>query len=102
MSSWKTSQRSEAPSGLLDQAEEQQRLSTEIIKSEVTRGLGDFVSSYATDPNSAIVNLKTLRESVRQAPDLTAEIRAELVDRIETSLRQANQQKVEKDQRDQI
>jgi len=94
-------ERREAPSGLLDRAVEERRLNTEIIKSDVTQGLADSRRIVRTNPNEAIIGLKTLRESVYQAPDLDAEVRSQLLDRIETSLRQANQQKLEKDQRDQ-
>ena len=93
-------ERREAPSGLLDRAVEERRLNTEVIKSDVTQGLADSRRVIRTNPNEAIIGLKTLRESVYQAPDLDAEVRSQLLDRIETALRQANQQKLEKDQRD--
>ena len=90
----------EKPSGLLDEAIEDRRLNTQIVKSDVTQGLAAARRIVRSDPNAAIISLKTLRESIYQAPDLDADIRAQLLDRIETSLRQANQQKLEKDERD--
>ena len=92
----------EAASGLLDQATEERQLNTEIVRSEVTQSLAAARQQVRTDPGTAIIDLKTLREAVRQAPDLDADVRAQLLDRIDNALRQANQRKIEKDERDRL
>ncbi len=91
----------DSPSGLLDEAIETQRLNMEFIRNEVTRGLDEARRTVRVNPNATIVDLKSLREAVQQAPDVDADVRANLLARLETALRQANQQKVLKDQRDQ-
>ena len=90
----------ESPSGLLDDAIESRRVNQEFIKSEVSRGLDQVRRELRANPGVAIVELKSLREAVRQAPDLESDLRGQLIDRIDTALRQANNRKVEKDQID--
>ena len=92
----------EGASGLLDQATQERRLNNEIIRSEVNQTLAAAREQVRTDPNTAIIDLKTLREAVRQAPDLDADVRAQLLDRIDNALRQSNQRKIEKDERDRM
>ena len=92
----------EAASGLLDRATEERQLNTEIVRSEVNQALADARQQVRIDPATAIVDLKTLREGVLQAPDLDADVRAQLLDRIDNALRQTNQRKIEKDERDRL
>jgi hypothetical protein len=92
----------EQPSGLLDEAMESRRLNTEFIKSEVARGLDAARRQMRVDPNATIVQLKSLREAVRQAPDLDPGITTQLLDRVDTALQTAYNEKVEKDHRDEM
>ena len=57
----------EAPSGLLDRATEERRLNTEIVRSEVSQALAAAREQVRSEPGTAIVDLKTLREGVRGA-----------------------------------
>ena len=92
----------EGASGLLDRATEERRLNAEIIRNEVTQGLTAARETVRTDPNAAIVDLKSLREAVAPSPRPGRRIRAQLLERIDNSLRQSNQRKIEKDERDRM
>ncbi len=62
----------EGASGLLDRATEERRLNAEIVRNEVTQGLTAARETVRTDPNAAIMDLKSLREAVRKPPTWTA------------------------------
>ena len=86
----------------LDAEEDRKRLQTEVIRAEVEFGLGRARELFDVDPQGAIADLKVLLENVERAPDLEAEVRAQLRDQIVTAIKEGQRRQIEKDERDQL
>ena len=88
--------------GLLANEAQQRRVTEAIVKTEVNQGIADARDIMRKNPDQAIIDLKSLVESIRQVPDLDASVRSQLLNRLETSIRQGGQEKLEKDKRDEL
>ncbi|MCA9215364.1 MAG: VWA domain-containing protein, partial [Planctomycetales bacterium] len=88
--------------GVLRDEVQRRRITETIVKTEVNQGISDAQEIMRSNPDQAIVDLKALIESVRQVPDLDASVRSQLLNRLETSVRQGGQAKLEKDKRDEL
>ncbi len=87
---------------LLDQVEQERRVVAELLAKEVENATIDARTLMSTDPESAIQDLKLSLESVKRAPDLDATKRAELISKLQTSLREAHYQASLKDELDRL
>ena len=87
-------------STLLDQVEQERRVIAEMISKEIENAVIDARSAMSSDPRMAIQDLKLSLESVRRAPDLDAAKRAELIDKLQTALKEARYQASLKDEID--
>ncbi|MCA9269024.1 MAG: hypothetical protein KDA41_11165, partial [Planctomycetales bacterium] len=85
----------------LNEVQNQARIQSEIIQAEVTQGLTRARELFDVDPQGAIADLKQLLDNVERAPDLEAEIRAQLRDQLVSAIKEAQRRQIEKDQRDQ-
>ena len=85
---------------LLDQVEQERRVIAQIISKEIENAVIDARSTMSSDPRLSIQNLKLSLDSVRRAPDLDAGKRAELIDKLQTALKEARYQASLKDEID--
>ena len=85
---------------LLMSAEDERELQEQVLRTEVTRMLSSARDILRTDPAGALQDLKNLRETIVQTPDLSSGVRSELLDRLEVGLRQATRARIEKDSLD--
>ncbi len=79
----------------IDRIEAQNQVITQVIEAEVESGLQRARDQMAQDPAGVIQELKLLLANVRRVPELSAGVRAQLVDRIEAALREAARREVE-------
>ena len=75
------------------------RLIAQVIQAEVQAAVNQARSLMATDPAAAIQNLKIKREELRQVRDMSADIRDQLTDVVEGTLREANRRLQEEEYR---
>ncbi|HVX12135.1 MAG TPA: VWA domain-containing protein [Pirellulales bacterium] len=91
---------------LLDEIEHQTRVVQGFLQAEVNHELNVANASMGSDPEATRDRLKLLLDKVQRTAELNPEVRAQLVDKIEASLRSANRMatlKAEQDlQRQQI
>lgn len=80
--------------GFLDTVERTKRIQSQVIQTEVERGLAAARERMGADPERARVDLKLLLDRVDRAPDLDAGVRAELRERIEAVVRVAQSREV--------
>ena len=80
--------------GFLDTVERTKRVQSQVIQTEVERGLAAAREKMGADPERARTDLKLLLERVDRAPDLDAGVRAELRERIEAVVRVAQSREV--------
>ena len=66
----------------------------------VRNGLVDGRKRMNTDPQSAVSDLKLLLEDIRNVSDISAEIRSQLVARMESGIREGMRRQIEKEERD--
>lgn len=91
----------ELPDGqVLNDLERQNRIVTGFLQAEVTNELNGANSSMASDPDLARDRLKLLLEKVQSTPELSAELRGQMVSRIESGLRAASHRSLSKTQQD--
>ncbi len=83
------------PGTLAESFEHDRRIIAQMIQTEVQNAISHARSLMSTDPDSASQELKLTLEKVRQTPELNPEVRDQLVDVLQTGLRQAARQKVE-------
>ena len=69
---------------------EENRVLTQVMKTDVQTTVNRARVNMASDPQGAIQELKLLLERIRQSADLNPEVRSQLVDLVETTLREAN------------
>ena len=85
---------------LLMSAEEERELMEAMLRAEVRQALLAGRESMRSDPAGVIEDLKNLRESIIQSPDLSSSVRAELLGRLAQGLRTAAGQRIIKDRLD--
>jgi len=92
--------REAADSDLLNEVERQQRVVEGFLRAEVRNVLSRARAQIASDPQGASDMLKLVMEKVRQTPELSPDVRAQLVDQLEAALRTASRQSTLKEQID--
>ena len=68
------------------------------IQAEVEEALNRARKTMGTDAAGAIQSLKAVLDNVVRSPDIDAEVRSQLRDRIVTAIREAERQQVENDE----
>src|SRR4051794_16023321 len=89
-----------AQGALLDDVEQQRRVFGQMLRREVENTIIDARRTMAGDPQTAIQNLKLALQNVERAPELTPELRAQLIDRLQIALRESQHQASIKDELD--
>ncbi|MCU0876985.1 MAG: hypothetical protein MUF06_04245 [Pirellulaceae bacterium] len=82
------------PPGFLADVRKNQELKSQILQNQVDKELADARQMMGENPDGAEAILKQALEMVESSPDLLAEVRAQLRQKLENALRQANQQKI--------
>ncbi|MEM6654411.1 MAG: hypothetical protein AAF596_01285 [Planctomycetota bacterium] len=89
-----------ADGSYVDSVERRNRVFAQMLEKEVQAVISMARDKMSDSPEDAIQQLKLAMQNVEDAPELLANVRASLMDRLETSLRQASQASVLKDARD--
>jgi tetratricopeptide (TPR) repeat protein len=90
-----------APQGqLLDEVEQRRRAKGQMMRREVENAAINARRIMADDPQTAIQNLKLTLHYVEQAGDVSPDLRAQLTDKLQIALREAQYQASIKDERD--
>jgi tetratricopeptide (TPR) repeat protein len=90
-----------APEGeLLDELEQNRRVFGQMLRREIENTVIDARRIMSGDPDTAIQNLKLALENVERSPQLTPDMRAQLVDKLQIALREAQRQASIKDELD--
>ena len=91
----------EQPDGeLLRQVEARRRAKQDALRVEVRSALSAARDTLSTDPEEAVSNLKLVMQDVRQVTGIDDEVRSQLVDQIESAIREGERRRVEKDRLD--
>src|SRR5690606_16705724 len=91
----------EDESDLLLEAEREERLQTEIVRAEAREALNDARRMMGTDPEAAVLNLKTLADSISRVPNVNPDVRERLLRQTESALRQASYEQIRFEERQQ-
>jgi hypothetical protein len=90
-----------APEGeLLDELEQRRRVFGQMLRREIENIVIDARRTMSTDPQTAIQDLKLALQNVERAPELSPEMRAALIDKLQIALREAQRAAVIKDDLD--
>ncbi|MEX0611797.1 MAG: VWA domain-containing protein, partial [Pirellulales bacterium] len=90
-----------APEGeLLDELEQQRRVFAQMMRREIENVVIDSRRLMTTDPETAIQDLKLSLQNVERAPELSPDMRAQLIDKLQIALREAQRAAVIKDELD--
>ncbi|MEO1498111.1 MAG: vWA domain-containing protein [Planctomycetota bacterium] len=76
----------------LSSVERNRRVYAQMLEKEVQTSIADARSQMATNPTAAMQRLKLTMQSVDRAPELIAAVRAGLVDRLRSAMREAARQ----------
>jgi hypothetical protein len=90
----------EPDGALVDRVERQGRVFEGWMRAEVQNVLNRARAAMHDDPEGAIDALKLAKQRVDDATELSADVRAQLNDRLESALRNATRQAAEKSERD--
>ncbi len=85
---------------LLDEVQQQRRVFGQMLRREVENTVIDARKTMSNDPDTAMQNLKLALQNVERAPGLTPDVRAQLADKLQTALREAQHSAVVKDELD--
>ncbi len=78
-----------APSGeMLSQVEQQRKVFAQMLRREVENSIIDARRLMSTDPDRVIQELKLTLQNVERVPELAADIRAQLMDKLQTAIRE--------------
>lgn len=83
----------------LDKVETEKRVQSEAIQAEVETGLNVARQKMTNNPETALQALKVLLEAVDTEPDLGAEVRSQLSNRIQSAIQETSKIKIEVDSR---
>lgn len=86
-----------ADSEMLDSVERQNRIFAQMLEKETQNAIAQARDKFASEPTIAMQDLKLALENVRRAPELLADVRASLTDRLESALREASRAATYKD-----
>ncbi|WP_197531434.1 VWA domain-containing protein [Posidoniimonas corsicana] len=84
----------------LTAVEKQNRIMAEQLRKEVQVAISEARDIMSRSPQDAIQSLKLMAQSIQNAPELLADVRASLSDRLEMALRQASRAASIKDELD--
>jgi len=87
----------EQPGALLESVEQQNRLITDAVRTEVDNELRQARGRMSAEPLKVEQALKLMMERVMQTPEINAEVRAQLRSQLETALREANRRAATKE-----
>lgn len=90
---------SPADGALATSVDRDRRLIAQVVQSEVQAAVNQARTLMASDPAAAIQNLKVKREELRQLRDMSADVRDQLTDVVEGTLREANRRLQEEEYR---
>ncbi len=85
---------------LLDSVEEQRRVFAQMLRREVENTVIDARRQMSDDPEMAMQELKLALQNVERAPELSADVRAQLIDKLQVALREAQRAASIKDELD--
>ncbi|HEX3600008.1 MAG TPA: hypothetical protein VHU84_07680 [Lacipirellulaceae bacterium] len=85
---------------LLDDVQQQRRVFSQMLRREVETTVIDARKVMSDDPETAMQNLKLALQNVQQAPELTPDVRAQLIDKLQIAIREAQHTAVVKDELD--
>lgn len=85
---------------LLDEVDAQRRVFGQMLRREVENTVIDARRQMSDDPETAMQNLKLALQNVERAPELTPDLRAQLTDKLQIALREAQHAAVIKDDLD--
>ncbi len=85
---------------LLDEVDQQRRVFSQMLRREVENAVIDARKVMSDDPDTAMQSLKLTLQNVERAPALTPDVRAQLTDKLQTALREAQYASVVKDDLD--
>ncbi len=83
------------PGALAEGFQRDRRLIAQVIQAEVQNAVGQARSMMSADPDLALQQLKLTLEKVRQTAELNPDVRDQLVNVLQTALREAARRKVE-------
>lgn len=90
-----------APEGeLLDELEQNRRVFGQMLRREIENVVIDARRAMSDEPATAIQNLKLALENVERAPELNPDMRAQLIDKLQIALREAQRAAINKDELD--
>ncbi len=90
-----------APEGaLLDEVQQQRRVFSQMLRREIENTVIDARKIMSNDPATAMQSLKLALQNVERAPELTPDVRSQLIDKLQTALREAQHSAVIKDELD--
>jgi hypothetical protein len=90
-----------APEGeLLDELEQQRRVFGQMLRREIENTVIDARRLMTSDPPTAIQELKLALQNVERAPELAPDMRAQLIDKLQIALREAQRAAIVKDELD--
>ncbi len=81
----------------MDSIEQERRLITAQVKAEVENSLRDARALMSSDPEAVEQNVKLVLERVDRVPELPAEVRAQLRNQLEATLKAATRRAATKD-----
>ena len=84
---------------LLDKEEAAQRVQSQAIQAEVETGLSDARTKMGRNPVNAIQDLKILLERVVSEPNLDADVRSQVRERVQAAIREAGRIRIEVEER---
>lgn len=84
----------------LNSIERNRSVMAQLLEKEVQNAIADAREMMTRDPEQAIQSLKLMKQSIEQAPELVASVRAGLIDKLQSALRQADRASVTKDELD--
>jgi hypothetical protein len=84
----------------LDEMEQQRRVFAQMMRREIENVVIDARRTMTEDPATAIQDIKLAMENVQRAADLSPDMRAQLVDKLQIALREAQRQAIIKDELD--
>ena len=85
------------PSSLLASMDQQRRLTTELVCTEVENELRQARARLGTDPATVEQDLKLMIERVARAPELNSEVQSHLRSRLETAVRESHRRAATKE-----
>jgi tetratricopeptide (TPR) repeat protein len=82
--------------GLLDEMEQNRRVFEQMLRRQIENTTIDARRKMTEDPDTAIQDLKLALENVERAPELSPAMRAQLIDRLQIALREAQRAAINK------